>query len=69
MTKPLVIYHANCQDGHTAAWVMRRWLQQCAGEDPEMFAAPRADQLVQQNHVNTGAELRRLAVDIREGKL
>jgi uncharacterized protein len=23
---PLVIYHGNCPDGFTAAWVMRRWL-------------------------------------------
>lgn len=25
MRRPLVIYHGNCQDGFTAAWVMRNW--------------------------------------------
>lgn len=38
MTKPLVIYHANCQDGHTAAWVMRGWFE-ARGIEAEYFAA------------------------------
>lgn len=35
MTTPLCIYHANCMDGFTAAWVVRKAL----GEDVEFFAA------------------------------
>ena len=35
MSKPLVIYHSNCRDGFTAAWVARRAL----GEDCDFFPA------------------------------
>jgi uncharacterized protein len=52
--KPLVIYHGNCLDGFTAAWVMRGWLldwppfvgdapSDC-GLDAEFFAAHYAPQ-------------------------
>lgn len=34
--RPLVIYHANCADGFTAAWVAHRWLKSL---DPELVAA------------------------------
>jgi len=49
MNKPLVIYHGNCIDGFTAAWVMRRWFGHWppfvggapadVGMDAEFFAA------------------------------
>lgn len=40
----LVIYHGNCQDGFTAAWVMHLWLEETgievsAAEPTEFFAA------------------------------
>lgn len=38
MTKPLVIYHGNCQDGFTAAWVMHGWFE-AHGHKAEYFAA------------------------------
>ncbi len=54
MNKPLVIYHGNCLDGFTAAWVMRGWLAHWppfvgnapsdVGMDAEFFAAYYAPQ-------------------------
>lgn len=40
--KPLVIYHANCFDGFTAAWVFDKFYQQkrnLMDQDPEYFGA------------------------------
>lgn len=39
MTRPLVIYHASCQDGFCAAWVARR----CLGKDVDFLPAQYGD--------------------------
>lgn len=42
--RPLVIYHANCADGFTAAWVVRRHFMQHCGVEPELLAAKYGDE-------------------------
>lgn len=32
MPKTICIYHGNCADGFTAAWVLMRWSDECAGQ-------------------------------------
>lgn len=41
---PLVIYHANCVDGFTAAWVADRALRRQGADDVELFAAQHGNQ-------------------------
>lgn len=41
--RPLVIYHANCADGFTAAWAVRRHFMQRCGVEPELLAAKYGD--------------------------
>ncbi len=43
MTKPLVIYHASCTDGFTAAWVARRHFMLRLGVEPELLPAHYGD--------------------------
>lgn len=40
--KPLIIYHANCPDGFTAAWVARRYFRE-RGVEPEFLPASYGD--------------------------
>ncbi len=36
---PIVIYHGNCPDGFTGAWVFHRWITELGFDPPELFAA------------------------------